>query len=165
MDRKSKSVNPSTLCKEWWVASIVTMKIHVLCKLDIPPPADSNGPNPYLSWSKGKRKKMSLSGLHCIKTRRCSLFSSLWSAALGTEEASLEAAHLSGRHVSTKQGLATTVEVWPCPQKTLLYSVPQPEDLAPPEALRATLLASLETPEPWREVRGVERCRLQDRVS
>ena len=60
----------------------------------------------------------------------------------------MEAAHLSGRHVSTKQGLATTVEVWPCPHKTLLYSVPQPEDLAPPEALRATLLASLETPEP-----------------
>jgi len=67
MDRKSKSVNPSTLCKEWWVASIVTKKIHVLCKLDIPPPADSNGPNPYLSWSKGKIKKWAFQDFTALK--------------------------------------------------------------------------------------------------
>lgn len=58
------------------------------------------------------REKLSLSGLHCVKTRRCSLLSSLWSATLGTEEASLEAAHPSGRHASTEQDLANTV--WRC---------------------------------------------------
>lgn len=46
----------------------------------------SNGPNLYLSWSKQYRKiKNDLSGLLCIKTRRCAFLSSLCSVASGVQ--------------------------------------------------------------------------------